>query len=80
MIGEIHWLIFGIYLGEKNNQEQLEMIYYDFIKLTGYELRLMTPEVKLEPKKMYVTFEKENTTINLIVAWENIKVALPISL
>src|SRR5687768_17597141 len=27
-----------------------------------------------------MTFEKENSIINLIVAWENIKVALPISL
>jgi hypothetical protein len=31
-------------------------------------------------ESLAMTFEKENSTINLIVAWENIKVALPISL
>ncbi len=31
-------------------------------------------------ESLVMTFEKENSTINLIVAWENIKVALPISL
>lgn len=31
-------------------------------------------------ESLVMTFEKDNSTINLIVAWENIKVALPISL
>ena len=33
-----------------------------------------------QAESLAMTFEKENSTINLIVAWENIKVALPISL
>lgn len=31
-------------------------------------------------ESLAMTFEKENSTINLIVAWESIKVALPVSL
>ncbi len=36
--------------------------------------------LKEPAESLAMTFEKENSTINLIVAWENIKVALPISL
>ena len=31
-------------------------------------------------ESLVMTFEKENQTIKLVVAWENVKVALPISL
>lgn len=45
-------------------------------------VRIESPVQKIgEPaESLAMTFEKENSTINLIVAWENIKVALPISL
>ena len=45
-------------------------------------VRLDSPVKTLsEPaESLAMTFEKENSTVNLIVAWDNIKVALPISL
>jgi len=44
--------------------------------------RVDSPVQSLKEPAEYLamTFEKENSTINLIVAWESIKVALPISL
>lgn len=45
-------------------------------------LRIEVPVQTLsQPAELLsMTFEKSNATINLIVAWENIKVALPINL
>jgi hypothetical protein len=45
-------------------------------------VRVESPVQKLnEPaESLAMTFEKDKSTINLVVAWENIKVALPISL
>jgi len=45
-------------------------------------VRLDSPVQTLSEPAEYLAmfFEKENSTINLIVAWENIKVVLPISL
>ena len=45
-------------------------------------VRLDSPVQTLnEPaESLAMTFEKEDSTINLVVAWENIKVVLPISL
>jgi len=45
-------------------------------------VRIDSPIQKIsEPaESLAMTFEKESSTVSLIVAWENIKVALPISL
>jgi len=45
-------------------------------------VRVEVPVEKLgeQVESLAMTFEKTNSTVNLVVAWENVKVALPISL